>query len=499
MSYSQLDALNKNLQSLDHAMAMLGVDEAVNMPTGGGDSRAEAMSVLAGMRHEKATAPEVGDWIEAAKAEELDGEQKIALTEFERTYKNMVCLPVEFVRRQTEITTRSEQAWRKSRPENDWAGFEKELEKVVSMAREESQLRAGATGLSPYDALMDQYDPGNRMDDVTPVFTSLKAFMKDFIPQALDAQAERLAKNPLKTVEGPFPAANQRALGLAVMPVIGFDFEHGRLDESHHPFCGGVPSDVRMTTRYSESEFLTSLLGVLHETGHAQYEQGLSRKNAHWPHTHARGMGMHESQSLFVEMQIARSPEFWEWVRPLVDEHIGADALKGFSTQDVMAIVNKVERGYIRVDSDEVTYPLHVILRYELESGLIGGNIGAADIPELWDAKMQEYLGISTIDNPKDGPMQDVHWPAGLFGYFPSYTLGAMMASQQWAAMEKSNPAARQQIAKGDYSQINAWRSDNVWSQGSRFSTPELMTRATGEPLNADYFINHLKKRYLND
>lgn len=497
MSFQDLDDLNQTVHALDHALSVLSVDEAVNMPTGGGEARAEALATLAGIRHEHASDPKIRDLIEGARKENLTEDQRTALEEFDRVYTNLVCLPVEFVRRKTETTTRTEQAWRSMRPANDWKDFEKELQKVVDLAREESQLRAEATGLSPYDALMDQFDPGNRAENVTPVFTHLKSFLKDFLPEALAAQAERLAKHPLKPVIGPFPKASQKALAEAVMPVVGFDFTHGRLDESHHPFCGGVPTDVRMTTRYTETEFLTSLLAVLHETGHALYEQGLERISAHWPHTQARGMGMHESQSLFVEMQIARSREFWEWARVYVDEHIGTHALEDLEVDDIMAIVNHIEPGYIRVDADEVTYPLHVILRYELESGLIGGNMQVSDIPELWDAKMKEYLGISTIDNPKDGPMQDVHWPAGLFGYFPSYTLGAMMAAQQWAAMEKANPGARQQIAKGDFTKINDWRRDNIWRQGSRFSTPEIMRRATGEELNADFFINHLKKRYL--
>lgn len=497
MSFQKLDDINRNLASLDHALAILGADEATNMPVGGGEQRAEAVSSLAGLRHEQASAPEIADLIADAENEDLTDDQKLGLAEFKRQYSHLVCLPADFVRRQSSVNMRSEQLWRSLRPKGDWPTFAAALEGVVELIREEAAMRSDATGLSPYDALMEQYDPGNRVPDVAPIFDRLKTELKDLLPQILDAQEKRLADNPLKPMKGPFPVDKQRALGLSVMAPMGFDFNHGRLDTSHHPFCGGVPTDIRMTTRYSTDGFLNSLLAVLHETGHALYEQGLPRENAHWPHNHARGMGMHESQSLFVEMQITRSPEFWHWVRPLVDEHIGKDALDGWSDTDILNMVNHVAPGYIRVDADEVTYPLHVILRFEMEQALVAGDMQVKDIPEVWNAKMEEYLGLSTLNDVSNGPMQDVHWPGGAMGYFPSYTLGAMMAAQQWAAMEKSLPDARAGIAEGQFAPINDWRRDNIWSHGSRYTTPELMTRATGEPLNPDYFIAHLKKRYL--
>ncbi len=343
---------------------------------------------------------------------------------------------------------------------------------------------------------MEQYDPGNRMADIDLIFARLKTELQSILPEALENQKARQRERPLKPLTGPFPVDQQRALGLAAMKQVGFDFTHGRLDQSHHPFCGGVPSDVRMTTRYDDNNFLPGLMAVLHETGHAQYEQGLPRENDHWPHNLARGMGAHESQSLFVEMQLARSPAFWRWAVGLVNSHLDG-VFSGWEVEDVLAHVNRVEPGLIRVDADEITYPMHVILRYELEQDLIAGKLKTADIPEVWDEKMQQYLGLSTADNMRDGPMQDVHWPAGLFGYFPSYTLGAMMAAQQWAAMEKDLPEAEADLARGDFSAINDWRQQKIWQHGARYSTPELMIRATGEALNPDYFISHLKRRYL--
>jgi carboxypeptidase Taq len=250
-----------------------------------------------------------------------------------------------------------------------------------------------------------------------------------------------------------------------------------------------------MTTRYRTDEFLSSLMGILHETGHGLYEQNLPHDLAHWPSMKASGMAMHESQSLFQEMQLSRRAEFWTFALPKACEILGLD---GVTVEDMLGHLHHVERGFIRVDADEATYPLHVILRFEIEQELITGKLEARDVPGIWDAKMQDYLGLSTAGNFRDGPMQDVHWPSGGFGYFPSYTLGAMMAAQQWAAVERAIPDAARQVAQGDFSAINAWRKENIWSRASMLSTPEIMRQATGEALNASHFEAHLKRRYLS-
>ncbi len=492
MSFAKLDQLGHKLEALEHALAILGADEATHMAVGGGEKRADAMAALAGMHHRQATAPEIGDWIEAAEGEALSEEQQTALREFRRQYTNMTCLPTEFVERQTTARMRCEQLWRDLRAKNDWAGFLPALEGVIALVREEAAMRAEALGLAPYDALMEQYDPGHRAADITPVFSELKTFLKGFVSEALAVQEERLARTPLRPLSGVYAIERQRELGLAMMAAVGFDLTHGSLSVSHHPFCGGVPSDVRITTRYRTSEFLSSLMGVLHETGHAMYEQNLPKQWSHWPLGKARGMAMHESQSLFVEKQLGRNPAFWDWALPLVELHLG----ESWSKADILPHVHLVKPGLIRVDADEVTYPLHVILRFELEQDLVTGKLNAVDLPEAWDARMRDYLGLSTIDTPQDGPMQDVHWPSGALGYFPSYTLGAMMAAQQWAALEKLHPTVNDDIAKGRFDAVTDWRRNNIWSQASRFSTPEIMERATGEKLNAAYFTSHLKERY---
>ena len=496
-AFQNLADLGRKLEALEHAQSMLSVDEAVMMPAGGGEKRAESMAMLAGMYHQMATAPEIADWLAAAQEEPLDEMQRAAIREQARVYTNMTCLSTAFVERQVAARVRSEQLWRELRRQDDWAGFLPAFEGVVAIAREEAELRAKALGLAPYDAMMEQFDPGNRAADIDPVFARLKVFLKDFIPSAIARQDEKRARRPLKPLNAPFPIEKQKALGLAVMEALGFDFEHGRLDVSHHPFCGGVPTDVRMTTRYTESEFLSSLMGIIHETGHGLYEQGLPKDWSNFAVGKARGMAIHESQSLFVEKQIGRSAEFWEWAMPLVAEHLGADAIRGWDIEDLLAHVHEVKTGLIRVDADEATYPLHVILRYEIEKGLIEGTIRPRDVPEEWHARMTDYLGLSTRDTYKDGPMQDVHWPSGAFGYFPSYTLGAMIAAQLWARLEKDYPSARGDMRHGRFVEINNWRRDKIWSQASRYSTPELLVHATGEKLNGTYFEEHLRRRYL--
>lgn len=495
MSFAKLDELCRNLDALSHAQSMLGVDEAVMMPEGGGAKRAEAMAVLAGIYHETASAPHIAGWIADAEAEPLDEAQRIAVAEFKRSYINRTCLSPAFVRKQTEQRLRCEQLWRQLRPSGDWKGFLPAFTAVIETMREEAHIRADVLKLSPYDALAEQYDPGARVADIAPVFAELKTFLTSFIPHATEKQASALHKRPLKALSPPYSIEAQKALGMQVMQALGFDFNHGRLDISHHPFCGGVPSDVRMTTRYRTDEFLSALMGIMHETGHGLYEQGLPQQWNHWPSGQARGMAMHESQSLFVEKQLGRNPAFWDWALPLLSRHFGS-AFDAWTKADLLPHVHLVKPGFIRVDADEVTYPMHVILRFELEQELVSGSLKPADIPEAWDAKMIQYLNLSTRDNMKDGPMQDVHWPSGAFGYFPSYTLGALMAAQQFAAIKREVPDVNEHIARGDFTSTTQWRRANIWQVASTASTPEIMRRATGEPLSARYFIEHLKQRY---
>jgi carboxypeptidase Taq len=358
------------------------------------------------------------------------------------------------------------------------------------LSREEARLLADNTGLTRYDALMDRYEPGVRAADIDRIFGDVKRWLPQLITRVRDKQHNE----PVTAPSGPFPLATQRAMNLAIMKKLGFDFDAGRLDESAHPFSGGVPEDVRLTTRYREDDFVQSLMGTIHETGHARFEQNLPREWLGQPIGHARSYGIHESQSLSFEMQLARSREFTTLLSPMLLQHFGTQA--AFAPDNFNRVLTRVKPGHIRVNADEVTYPAHIILRYEIERALIEGDIEPDDIPALWDEKMQTLLGIDTRGNYKDGCLQDVHWSDGSFGYFPSYTLGAMYAAQWFAAMRRATPGLDARIAAGDLTPVFGWLKKNVWSQASRWETPELVLRASGEPLNPAHFRTHLETRY---
>jgi len=498
MSYAAAEAHFRRLGQLGHAGAILQWDEAVMMSPGGGEARASAVAALQVTAHELLTSPRTGELLEAARNDarndELDGFRSASLREMERGYARATCLPPQLVEAMSKAQSASEQAWRSMRAENDWRGFVPLLQEVVALRREAAAALGQALGLSPYDALMDEFEPGARAERIDGVFAELKAFLPGFIDEVIEHQAG-VEVLPL---QGPFAVERQRALGRRLMQAVGFDTQRGRLDESHHPFCGGVPTDVRITTRYDEADFTSALMGVLHETGHAKYEQGLPTAWADLPIGAARGMAHHEGQSLLQEMQVSRSREFLTFAAPIIREELGIDVAEpAFSVDNLCLAYTRVERSLIRVDADEVTYPCHVILRYEIERPLIEGTMSVADIPEAWDAGMREVLQLSTDGDYRDGCMQDVHWPSGAFGYFPTYTLGAMVAAQLYDRAVTVHPEIPAEIAGGGFDGLNRFLADAIWSHGSRYDGDELLRRATGEPLEAAYLERHLRRRYL--
>jgi carboxypeptidase Taq len=332
------------------------------------------------------------------------------------------------------------------------------------------------------------------MAQLDPLFGELARDLPGFVEQVLDHQKSR--PEPVLPT-GPFPIPVQRDLATELMQVLGFDFEAGRLDISHHPFCGGAAGDVRITTRYSEEDFTESLMGVLHETGHALYEIGLPEAWRYQPVGHALGMAIHESQSLLVEMQVSRSRPFLEFALPRMQAAFGGSG-PAWDVDNFHRLYTRVQRGFIRVAADEVTYPLHVVLRYRLERAILSGDLPLAELPDAWNAGMQELLGI---EPPNDalGCLQDVHWPSGAFGYFPTYTLGAMAAAQLYAAARRAMPNLEDDIAEGRPAALVDWLRTNVHGRGSLQTAEELMTVATGEPLNPKIFLDHLTHRYLGD
>ena len=492
LSYAALEQRLRELGSLGHAQRMLGWDEAVMMPVGGGPRRGEVLATIAGLVHRQLTSSETGDLIAAAAQEPgLDPWQRANVREIERSRLRAMALPPALVFEQSLQSTRCEQAWRIARGANDWRAIEKPLAELVRLTRDVAKALGAACRLSPYDALIDQYQPGMDQAQIDPIFAELRDFLPGFAERVI---ARRPRPLPMA---GPFPRPGQEALARALMTKIGFDFDHGRLDTSHHPFCGGDGDDTRITTRYDESDFLSSMLAVLHETGHGLYEQGLPSAWRGLPVGSDAGMAVHESQSLLMEMQVCRGREFLGFAAPIIREHLGGgedDA--AWHADNLYLTSTQVSRGLIRVDADEVTYPLHVILRYELEQALIGGSLEVAQIPEAWNEKMQHYLGRTTLHDDRDGCMQDVHWYAGLFGYFPTYTIGAVMAAQLFAAVRQQRPSAVEAIGRGDFAPLLSWLRESVQGRGRLVATNQLLIDSTGSPLGTSAFKAHLQARY---
>lgn len=497
MTYQALEDHQRRLSHLRHVEAIVGWDEAAMMPAGGGEARGEALATLRGIIHERATDPSLGDLFASAEARagELDHWQTANLREMRREWLRATALPHALVEASSRAETRSEQAWRALRAENDWEGFLPYLREVVSLKRQVAQALAARLDLGVYDALLDGYEPGARVAQISPLFARLRQFLPGFIAGVL----ERQAAEPVHVPRGPFPVERQQWLGLELMKRVGFDFAHGRLDRSHHPFCGGVPQDVRITTRYDPNDFAKSLMGVLHETGHAKYEQNLPPNWLSQPVGAARGMSLHESQSLLLEMQVCRSRAFLEFATPLIVQAF-PDAARAqpeaFTVDNLSRLATRVERGFIRVDADEATYPCHVVLRFEIEKSLVEGALEVEHIPEAWDASMRELLALTTFGNYRDGCLQDVHWPSGAIGYFPTYTLGALTAAQLFRAARRSEPDLLASIARGDFGPLDGWLREQVWGQGSLLETHALLRQATGSALDTSAFEQHLLERY---
>jgi carboxypeptidase Taq len=492
-AYPKLESRFRRIALLSETAGVLHWDAAAIMPEGGAVARGEQLAELKAVVHGLMTEPDTGDLIaDAEAAGELDDWQRANLREIRHKWIKATAVPEDLVTRLSLACTTCETAWRQARPKGDFKSIKPLMQQVLDLTREAGQAKAEATGLSIYDALLDDYEPGGRSADIDVVFGELEAFLPEFLAEVLEAQAKR--PTPLMP-DGPFPAAKQKALGQRFMKALGFDFNHGRLDISLHPFCGGIPEDVRITTRYDESDFTSGLMGVLHETGHALYERGLPDRWRRQPVGEALGMSIHESQSLLVEMQVCRSRAFIEWATPLMrDAFCGTGP--AWEAENLYRLHTQVKPDFIRVDADEVTYPAHVILRYRLEKSLLEGHMQLDDLPAAWNESMQALLGI-TPPSDREGCLQDLHWYDGAWGYFPTYTLGAMTAAQLFAAAQEQDPAIRPAIARGDFGPLMAWLGANVHGQARLMHAPELLTRVTGRPLDPDVFKAHLRRRYL--
>ncbi len=494
-AYSALSAHFARAAALSNALGILQWDSDTMMPKGAVGTRAESLALLRVLSHGMVTDPRIGDWLADADAEpDLDPWARANIREIRRIWTVETALPADLVEASSKAISICEMTWRQARADADFPALLPYLSEVLKLQREIGRAKGEKLGLSAYDALLNDYEPGGRSERIDALFDDLAAFLPGFTEEVLAIQSRRPADPVL---QGPFAIEAQRALGVKMMGVLGYDFQRGRLDVSTHPFCGGADNDVRITTRYDEADFARSFMGVMHETGHALYEQGRPQALLGQPVSQARSMSVHESQSLLMEMQACRSPEFLQFAAPHMREAFGGSGA-GWEPEALWRRYTRVQRGFIRVDADEVTYPAHVILRYRLEKALIGDEMPLSELPAAWNAQMQELLGVVP---PEDrlGCLQDVHWPSGGWGYFPTYTLGAMTAAQVFDAANRVDPGILPGTARGDFAPLLTWLRANIHSQGSLYQTDDLLTHATGRPLDAAVFKAHLRRRYTHE
>ena len=493
-NYLKLCAIQEKIYNLNHAKSILNWDQATIMSVHGNHARSQSIAEISGLIHQLISKKNIKKLILASQVEDLNELERANLREIKNEWLLTYNLPKKLITANHLSKLKCEFEWRKQREQNDWKGFLINFRKVVNHTREEAKILSNTLNISPYDALIQRYDQGLKSNEIDKLFLQLKKWLPKLTSQICKNQK----KNKLPKIIKSLDIKKQKKLCLEIIELLGFNFNRGRLDESIHPFCGGVKEDVRITTRFHKSTFLHSLYASIHETGHARYEQNLPSAMYNQPVSRARSMSIHESQSLFFEKQIGCNPNFIKRISPIIKKYFDFDPDLDLDQIDFFSSINTVQPSYIRVDADEVTYPIHIIVRYEIEKNLINGDIEPEDMPSLWNEKMIKYLGINTNRNYKDGILQDIHWPGGQFGYFPCYTVGAIYAAQWFHFASKDIDNIDQIIFSGNLEIIFEWLNKNIWSNGSKFETPELTKKACkGETLNVKYFKKHLENRYL--
>jgi carboxypeptidase Taq len=475
--------------------SLLGWDQETYMPPKAGAYRAEQMGQIAGLVHRLGTAPEVGDWIKSCEdgmpacADEEERARRAAnVREWRRDYDRATRLSARLVEELARTTSLSREAWAKARKESNFAGFAPWLEKILALVREQADSWGYDT--CAYDALLEGYESGARVADLNPVFADLQKALTPLLPRL---QKITGAVDPAR-LAGNYPVPGQQSLNRRVAAAMGFDFEAGRIDTTVHPFCTEMgPRDCRLTTRYHENDFTGSLFGVMHEAGHGLYTQALPPEHFGTPLGTYLSLGIHESQSRLWENQVGRSRAFWQHWYPVVREQF--PELNALPPEEFWLLVNRVKPSYIRVEADEATYNLHIILRYEIEQKLVAGELAVADLPAAWNSRFGQLFQISVPDDAR-GCLQDTHWSLGLIGYFPTYTLGTLNAAQLFAAALKQVPELETELPQANYARLLGWLREKIHRHGRRYSPGELIQRATGEPLRATYFLDYLKAKY---
>lgn len=486
--YEELHVHLRRVHTLSTVAELLGWDEQVNLPSGSAALRAEQHAAMAEILHAAAAAQRAGELIGGLEAAGgLDEAQQAVVRHARRDYDRATKLPREFVQAKAAQASAGYHAWAAARKNNDFASYAPVLEKNLEFARREAEYLG--KGDAPYDAMLDTHDPGLTAATVERLFGELRRGLVPLVRE-VTAAAARGAKPKLGRI---MPAA-QEALLREVTTAVGFDYRHGRIDVSLHPFCSGTGEDIRMTTRYRPDEPLGSLFGAIHETGHGMYEQGLPAADRGTALGMHAGMAVHESQSRIWENQVGRSRGFWRHFEPRL-RAAAPEAVAGVTSEDLYRAINAVAPTLIRVESDEVTYNLHIILRFELEQALFAGTLAVKELPGAWAEKCEQLLGLRP-GTDREGVLQDIHWSGGAFGYFPSYCLGNMIAAQLWYQAVGERPGLEEDFARGDFAWMLGWLRRNVHSQGRRYGAPELVRRVTGQELSPKSLLRYLRERY---
>ncbi|HYL79244.1 MAG TPA: carboxypeptidase M32, partial [Candidatus Acidoferrum sp.] len=468
-------------------------DHQTYIPPKGAAHRAEQLTLLAGLSHEKSTHPLIGELLAEAESGDLARQEgspaAVNLREIRRTYDRARKLPRSLVEELARTTALAHDVWVEARRRSDFAVFEPWLEKIVGLKRQEAE----AVGFRevPYDALLDDYEPGETTARLTELFAGLRDDLVRLVGEIADA-----AKRPdLSILHREYPVDRQEAFGRAAAAAIGFDFTAGRLDVTTHPFCSGIgPGDTRITTRYNPQDFGDAFFSILHESGHGLYDQGLDSTHYGTPMGSAVSLGIHESQSRLWENFVGRSRAFWEHFFPHARQAF-PDALKGVSPDAFHFAINDIRPSFIRVDADEATYNLHVLVRFELERALVSGDLKARDVPGAWNERFRQYLGLTPPDDAR-GCLQDIHWSGGGIGYFPTYTLGNLYAAQFFDQARNDLGDLEAQFSRGEFVPLQAWLTAKIHRLGQRHRAPDLVVAVTGRPLSPRPLLDHLRSKY---
>jgi carboxypeptidase Taq len=492
-AYRQLRARAREIALLQSTAALLAWDQQTNMPPKALDFRGEQLSYFTGQAHRLFTAPEVGQWLgeceDAGFLSAADPELAANVRQWRRHYKRATCLPTALVEEFEKVKIHGNAAWMEARSRSDFALFRPHLEKIFALTRQMAELWGYEE--CAYDALLEGFEPGARAAELTQLF----AVLRPAIIELLGPAAEHSRQWPADALAGDYPIAQQQAFNREVAAAIGFDFEAGGISTTTHPFCSGVaPGDCRLTTRYDGGNFFVSLYGVLHEAGHGMYEQGLPPSAFGTPAGTAVSLGMHESQSRLWENQVGRSRGFWETWLPRATHYFPHLAAR--TPEEMFAAANRVRPSYIRVEADQITYDLHIMLRFSLERRIMEGSLAIADIPAAWNEEFAASMGIAVPDDAR-GCLQDVHWSEGLIGYFPTYTLGNLNAAQLFRRALVDLPGLAGELAAGQYASLLQWLRLKVHRYGEQMEPGALMTAATGEPTRADYYLASLREKFV--